>query len=118
MVVVKLLGRSIGYRALCNRLGLLWNSTSDFSIIDLENNYFLVRFKSKEDVDFALSQGPWTIMEHYLIVRPWTQHFDNLKEECDSFIAWIRLPGMTLYYYHKCILWMIGQIVGKVFWID
>ena len=54
-VVVKLLRRFIGYHALCNRLGVLWNSTSGFSAIDLENNYFLVRFKLEGDVDFSLS---------------------------------------------------------------
>lgn len=67
-VVVKLLGRSIRYRALCNRLGALWNSTTSFNVIDLENKYFLIRFKSKEDMGFILTQGPWTIIGHYLIV--------------------------------------------------
>ncbi|KAH9665772.1 hypothetical protein KPL70_020428 [Citrus sinensis] len=80
-VVVKLLGKSIGYRALCNRLGALWNSTTGFNVIDLENNYFLIRFKSNEDMEFVLTQGPWTLMGHYLIVQPWSPQFDSSKEE-------------------------------------
>ena len=44
-VIVKLLGRQIGYQVLCNRLEILWQSmVAGFSIIDLENNYFLVKF--------------------------------------------------------------------------
>ena len=53
-------------------------------------------------------------MGHYLIIQPWTPHFDSFKGEYDSVIAWIQLPGMALHYYHKLILWMIGQTVGKV----
>ena len=37
-VVVKLLGRSIGYKVLCNRLEALWNMSHGFSVLDLENN--------------------------------------------------------------------------------
>ena len=57
-VVVKLLGRSIGYKVLCNRLKVMWHMIQDFSVIDLENNYFLVRLHSLEDVVYALTEGP------------------------------------------------------------
>lgn len=116
--MVKLLGRRIGYRALASQLESLWSSTLRFHIIDLENVYFLVRFKSERDVDFVLAQGPWTIMGHYLIVKPWNPQFDCSTEEIESFIAWIRLPGMALHYYHKSILRMLGQIIDSVVRID
>lgn len=54
-VVVKLLGQYIGYKALCNRLESLCRSTLGFSIIDLENDYFLVHFKLERDTEFALT---------------------------------------------------------------
>lgn len=117
-VVIKLLGRYISYKALCNRLGTIWSSTLGFSIIDLENDYFLVRFKMEGDAEFALTQGPWTIVAHYLVVQPWTPHFDSFKEAINSVIAWIRLSGMAFYYYHKRILRMLGQIIGTVIRID
>ena len=47
-----------------------------FSVIDLENNYFFIRFRSSNDVVDALTKGPWLIMRHYLIVQPWTPTFD------------------------------------------
>ena len=61
-VVVKLLGRTIGYRALCARLNVMWKSALGFSVIDLESNYFLVRFRSVGDAMDALTKGPWIIM--------------------------------------------------------
>ncbi|KAL9411769.1 hypothetical protein AB3S75_045384 [Citrus x aurantiifolia] len=33
-VVVKLLGRNIGYKVLCNRLKVMWHMIPDFSVID------------------------------------------------------------------------------------
>ena len=69
-VVVKLLGRNIGYKVLCNRLKVMWHMIQDFSLIDLENNYFLVRLHSPEDAVYALTEGPWVIFGHYLTVQP------------------------------------------------
>lgn len=116
--MVKLLGRYIGYTALCNWLGSLWNAALGFSVIDLENDYLFVRFQSERDAEFALTQGPWTIMGHCLIVQLWTPRFDNSMEEIESVIAWIHLLGMALHYYHKKILRMLGQIIGSIIKVD
>lgn len=117
-VIVKLLGRPIGYRALCNRLDTMCSMTHGFSVIDLENNYFLVRFKLTSDVDYVLTQGPWTVLGHYLVVQRWSPSFDCTMEEIDSAIVWIRLPGMALHYYHKRVLRILGQLIGTVVRID
>lgn len=117
-VVVKLLGRHIGYKALCNWLETLWSSTLGFSIIDLENDYFIFSFKVEGDVEFALTQGPWTIMGHYLIVQPWTFQFDASMQEIHLIIAWIRLLSMAFHYYYKRMLRKLGQIIGMVIQIN
>lgn len=99
-------------------MNALWNSTLGFSIIDLENDYFLVLLKTEGDAEFVLAQGLWTIMSHCLVVRPWTPYFDSPKEEINSVIAWIRLPGMVLHCYYKRILQMLNQIIGTIVRID
>ncbi|KAH9762496.1 DUF4283 domain-containing protein [Citrus sinensis] len=110
-VVVKLLGRSIGYKVLCNRLEALWNMSHGFFVIDLENNYFLVRFKRDSNAQHVLTQGPWIVLGHYLTVQPWSLHFDSVNEKISSVVAWIRLPGMPLHYYHKKVLRLLGQFL-------
>ncbi|XP_015380884.1 uncharacterized protein LOC107174472 [Citrus sinensis] len=117
-VVVKLLGRTLGYRALCNKLNEVWKTTQGFSVIDLENDFFLVKFKTEGDAHYALTQGPWTILGHYLTVQQWNPHFDDSSEDIENIVAWIRLPGMSLHYYHKRVLRMLGNVVGKVIRID
>lgn len=54
-VVVKLLGRNIVYKVLCSCLEALWGMSNGFSVIDLENNYFLVRFKTVSDAQHVLT---------------------------------------------------------------
>ena len=51
-------------------------------------------------------------------MQPWSPHFDSSKGEIDKVVAWIRLPGMALHYYHKKILRRLGQIIGSVIRID
>ncbi|KAL4282605.1 hypothetical protein GQ457_16G015770 [Hibiscus cannabinus] len=45
----------------------------DIQLIDLENNYFLVKFANGEDYVKAFTEGPWTIYRSYLIVQPWSR---------------------------------------------
>lgn len=99
--LVKLLGRPMGYKFLCNRLESLWTITKGFKVIDLENGFFLDRFRSEDDVDCALTQGPWTVLGHYFIIQQWTLYLDSTSEKIDSMVAWIRLPSMPLHYYKK-----------------
>ncbi|KAL9416731.1 hypothetical protein AB3S75_039842 [Citrus x aurantiifolia] len=117
-VVVKLLGRMIGYKALCSRLEILWPNIGGYSVIDLDNGYFLVKLRKEGEADFVLTEGPWLVAGHYLTVQPWSPHFDSSNEKIDKITAWIRLPGMPLHYYHKKIIRMLGHVIEKVIKID
>ena len=117
-VVVKILGHNLGYRALCSRLHKIWSSTSGFDIIDLANDYFLIRFRNAQDVEYALTEGPWTVLGHYLSVQQWTPEFDVVHNKIDRIVAWIRLSEMNIHFYHKNIHRRLGQIIGPVIKID
>ena len=89
-----------------------------FSVIDLENNYFFIRFRSSSDVVDALTKGLWLIMGHYLTVQPWTPTFDFTTLAMDQVTVWIRLPGLAIHLYNQKILQKLGQLVGTVIKID
>ncbi|KAK9200353.1 hypothetical protein WN944_015550 [Citrus x changshan-huyou] len=117
-VVVKLLGRNIGYKALCARLASMWKPSMGYSVIDLENNYFLVRFRNAGDALDALTRGPWIILGHYLTVQQWTPEFDSKVTDFEYVNVWIRLPGLGLHLYHQKTLNRIGKLVGEVMKLD
>ena len=68
-VVVKLLGKSIGYRTLWTRIHALWNPLGEIKIVNLDNNYFIVKLNSYKDYLNALMGGPWVVLGHYLTVK-------------------------------------------------
>ncbi|MBA0600060.1 hypothetical protein Gorai_006259 [Gossypium raimondii] len=87
-VVLKLLGRNIGFTALQNRF--------------------------PEDYEKILSLGLWLIFGQYLIVQPWTIDFNPELPYPNTVLTWIRFPGLPSHLYKKEILWDIGGMVGKV----
>ncbi|KAA3472094.1 leucine-rich repeat receptor-like protein kinase PEPR2 [Gossypium australe] len=117
-VVLKLLGRNIGYGALSNRISTLWNPSKPFNLMDIENGYYLAKFYSAEDYSKVLSQGPWMIYGQYLTVQPWTKEFNPSQPYPSTVLAWIRLLGLPGFLYKKKILEEIGGTIGKVVRLD
>ncbi|KAL4281257.1 hypothetical protein GQ457_03G022950 [Hibiscus cannabinus] len=117
-LIVHLLGRSIGYNALLARIHALWKPIGDLQLVDLENNYFWVRFKDEKDCAYALTEGPWTIYGSYLTVQPWSRSFSTSEKHPSSVIVWVRLPGLPYRYYCKALFRRIANLVGKVVRVD
>ncbi|MBA0785624.1 hypothetical protein Gotri_027036 [Gossypium trilobum] len=87
-------------------------------MMDIENGYFLVKFKNKLDCEKALSEGPWIIFGQYLTVQPWTLAFDPTQAYPSVVMAWIRFPGLPGYLYNHKIITEIRETVGKVVNLD
>lgn len=69
VVIIKLLGRRIGYRFLYGRLAKLWNLFGNFELIDLQNEFFVVRFVEMADYERVMYDESWMILGHYLTVQ-------------------------------------------------
>ena len=117
-VIVKLLGKSIGYKTLHSRLISLWKPTSEFQIVDLDNGYFIVHFGDPNHSLTALTKGPWIMLGHYLTVQPWSVNFSSEERYPSTMVIWVRLPNMSLQYYRKSMLRAISSILGDLVKID
>ncbi|KAJ4849757.1 hypothetical protein Tsubulata_042994 [Turnera subulata] len=96
-VVVKLLGRTP-----------LWQPTRSMKVVDLDNDFFLVRLDCEEDYFKALAGGPWVIMGHALSVQPWDSSFRAAEGQISQDVIWARFAishrrGITL---KCCMLWV------------
>lgn len=60
-IIVKLLGKSIGFNALLNKITFLWCPKSHIQLMDLENDHYLVRFNTKDDYSKVVLIGLWVI---------------------------------------------------------
>jgi hypothetical protein len=117
-VIVKLLGRRIGYRALENRLHQLWVRRGVIQIVDLSHDFYLVTFTNPEDQHRALTEGPWMIYDHYLVVRPWSANFDTATATVNKTAVWVRFSGLPIEYYDPRILHFIGNRIGQTVKVD
>nr|KJB13653.1 hypothetical protein B456_002G087100 [Gossypium raimondii] len=110
----RLLDRKITFNALLNRVTLLWKTNSPFQLMDLENDYFLVRFSEEDGYNNVLTNGSWVIFGQYLTVRPWSSDFSMNQDEVRVQVVWVRLPGLSENYYSSCILKAIGKAIGSM----
>ncbi|CAN1164622.1 hypothetical protein LINPERHAP2_LOCUS25672 [Linum perenne] len=99
-VVVRLLGKNVGYPYLCHRLRAIWKPVGNIHIVDLDRSCFLVKFAYEQDYFKALTGGPWTILDHYKMV------------------AWVRFLHLPIHFYHAQVLTSLGNLIGKTVKID
>ena len=117
-LIIKVFGRSVGYNFLLSKLHALWKPKGKIDCVDLECDYFLIRFYLKEDHDTVLIKGPWFIGEHFLSIRPWEANFRPEEDNIASVAVWVRLPRLPIEYYDVEALKEIGQAIGTVLRID
>lgn len=117
-LIIKLIGRSIGYAYLSRRVKELWKPKSPIDLIALDNDFFLARFNSREDFDFALEGGPWIIADHYLSVRQWCPDFDPFNVSLERLAVWVRFPCLPIEYFNEDFLMRLGRKIGDPIRVD
>ncbi|KAH1072982.1 hypothetical protein J1N35_025310 [Gossypium stocksii] len=52
-------------------------------LMDLENDFYLVRFNNEEDYNRVLVGGPWVVYGQFLTVHPWSLDFSTANTGID-----------------------------------
>ncbi|CAL1384037.1 unnamed protein product [Linum trigynum] len=117
-LIVRLLGRSITYSYLCSQLRWKWRPVGSLEILDLNNDTFLATFGDDQDYLRALTGGPWVILDHYLVVHQWSPSFRTSDKPHKSVVAWVQFPELPVHYYHREVLFAIGNLVGRTVKLD
>lgn len=117
-LIVKALGRNVGYHALAKRVKDIWKPRADLDIVILGFGYCLVKFDCDKDRERVILDGPWTVQGHYLTIRPWLQEFFPSAAFEESTMAWVRFPQLNLMYYNEEVLFAIASSIRKPIKID
>ncbi|CAN1841320.1 Putative ribonuclease H protein At1g65750 [Linum perenne] len=117
-VVVRLIGKSIGYSYMCNRLNAMWKPQGSMQVIDVDLDCYLVRFGEERDYFRALTGGPWLIFDHYLVVQQWDPSFRVSSKLPSKMVVWVRFPHLPIQLYHNQILTSLGNLIGKTVRMD
>lgn len=100
-LIIRVLGRKVSYSYLLQRLEKMWKPEASFELIALDQDYFLAKFDSARDYDFAKYEGPWIILGHYLTVQEWEPNFFPHKHKMDRLLVWVRFPSVPIEYFDE-----------------
>lgn len=117
-LVVKLLGKQIGYNTTKDRLLKIRRLSGGFDIMDVDNGFFMVKFDLPEDKEKVTTSGLWMIFDHYLVVTNWSPEFVYPTTKVDRTLVWIRFPGLNLVYYDESFLLAMASAVGRPIKVD
>lgn len=96
VLIIKVLGRKVGYNCLLNRIKPLWHPKSKMDLVAIEYDYFVVKFGSVDDYEYAKYEGPWMVMDHYLITKEWVPNFDPFQDTMEKIIVWVRFSSLHM----------------------
>ncbi|KAJ4838229.1 hypothetical protein Tsubulata_035088 [Turnera subulata] len=105
-------------RALCNKLPNLWKLKENVRVVDLERNFYFVRFSNRQDYLHALTDGPWVVFDHYLTVELWIPQFNPANHKIKSVVAWAQIPDLSCEYYDRRLLHTVCNMLGRLVRID
>ncbi|XP_031131731.1 uncharacterized protein LOC116033116 [Ipomoea triloba] len=117
-LIIKVMGRRVGYAYLLRRLNTMWRPKGRMELIALDNDYFLVKFGMQDDLEFAKYEGPWMILDHYLIVKEWVPNFDPMTDTTEKVLVWVRFPSLPVEYYNLLCLRKIGNKLQRTIRVD
>ncbi|XP_019197739.1 PREDICTED: uncharacterized protein LOC109191568 [Ipomoea nil] len=117
-LILRVLGRTVSYSYLHQRLTRMWKPEAVFDLIALNNDFFIGKFESLRDYDTAKFGGPWMILDHYVTVQEWEPNFDTRNRKTQKILAWICFPAIPIEYFDDEFLKKIGKTIGRPVRID
>ncbi|RYQ97550.1 uncharacterized protein LOC107610441 [Arachis ipaensis] len=96
----------------------MWAKSGGMDLIDLGNEYFIVRLFNEDDYWHVMEGGPWLIFDHYLTIRRWTLEFNPFGSAINKIAAWVCLSDLPIEYYDKRFLGTVGDQIGKTLKVD
>lgn len=112
-VIIKLLGKSIKFHAMTNRLRKYWRTGSGFRVIDLPDDFFLVKLVSPIDQANILSGGPYKMFDHLLAVQPWERMFVPKENQKPKTAVWVHFEGATIDSFQEPVLLLLASKLGE-----
>ncbi|KAJ4823692.1 hypothetical protein Tsubulata_050763 [Turnera subulata] len=117
-LILRVLGRDIGYKALHTRLVQIWQPKGQLDLLDLGAGCFLARLSQSDDIERVIKRGPWMVQGHYLTVRQWFPKFRPELDVIKRTLPLVRLPGLPLMYYDDDFLETAARGVGCPIRVD
>lgn len=117
-VVIRMVGRSVGYHYIWRQIQSMWRTQVEPLLIDLGNNYFIVKLTSREECIRASCDGLWMVGGNYLHIQRWRPNFIAEAARINSLPVCVRFPMLSVEYYNETWLCKARNHIGKTIKVD
>lgn len=117
-LIIKLLGRNIGFKTLMEKIHKIWNLEASITPVDVGLGFYVIRFESKTDYFKVYTGGPWIVQDHYLTIRKWHGNFKADLATAAKTAVWLRFSMLPLEFYDEASIKKIAQELGKSLKVD
>lgn len=76
----------------------MWRTQTGPLLIDLSNNFFIVKLYRRDEYECVLMDGSWMIGDNYLHIQRWRSNFMAEKAEITSLYVWVRFSVLPVEY--------------------
>ncbi|XVF09971.1 hypothetical protein REPUB_Repub07fG0143800 [Reevesia pubescens] len=108
----------VRYRFLAYKLGQLWSRIGKPCIVDLEHDFYLIKFQYAEDYNYVIKEGPWFIARQFLTLMKWEPNFRASEASFTLVAVWVRLLELSVKYFDLEILKKIGKSISVLLRVD
>lgn len=89
----------------------IWTENCDIHLCS--KGFFIVKFDTIKDKDYALNEGPWFWGNAGLFVRSWFPDFDPNSMVVTKMPVWVKLFNLPIHFWHYKVLEGIGNTLGS-----
>ncbi|XP_058784590.1 uncharacterized protein LOC131659416 [Vicia villosa] len=107
-----MLGEDLSMHALKSFMMKAWNFIQLPDLFYHDDGYFILRFKTHDDMDAVLMRGPYTIRNIPMLLREWRPDFNLKTDLLRTLPIWIKLPQLPLHLWGATSLNKIGSAIG------
>ena len=95
-----------------------WSKVDKLDVFLHEEGYYIIKFKSLNDMNEVLYSGPYTISNRPIILKQWSPDFDFGNEFLTEIPLWINFPKLPLNCWGAGSLSRIASAIGVPIFAD
>ncbi|XP_058746042.1 uncharacterized protein LOC131618903 [Vicia villosa] len=111
-LILYMLGEDLSMHALKSFMLKAWNFIQLPDLFYHDDGYFILRFKTHDDMDVVLMRGPYTICNIPMLLREWRPDFNLKTDLLRTLPIWVKLPQLHLHLWGATSLNKIGSAIG------
>ncbi|XP_058746852.1 uncharacterized protein LOC131619814 [Vicia villosa] len=111
-LILYAMGEELSMNMVKNFMEKTWSFVKLPDMFYHDEGYFILQFKSHEDMDAVLMRGPYTLRNISLMLREWKADFNLKRDMLRTLPLWVKLPKLPLHLWGAKSLSKIGSAIG------